>query len=40
MGIETEYGILGEGTRQNPMALSALVVAAYDQVRGLRGRTR
>ncbi|ROR93417.1 proteasome accessory factor A [Salana multivorans] len=41
MGIETEYGILGgDGVRQSPMALSALVVAGYDQARGQRGRTR
>lgn len=37
MGIETEYGILGEGTRQNPIALSGLVVVAYDQARGGSG---
>ncbi|WP_199224363.1 depupylase/deamidase Dop [Serinibacter arcticus] len=41
MGIETEYGILGgEGARQNPMALSALVVAAYAQAVPRPGRTR
>ncbi|WP_108719815.1 depupylase/deamidase Dop [Miniimonas sp. S16] len=41
MGIETEYGILGgDGVRQNPMALSALVVAAYAQASGRRSRTR
>ena len=41
MGIETEYGVLGaDAGRQNPMALSGLVVAAYAQCAARPGRTR
>ncbi|ACQ80491.1 protein of unknown function DUF245 domain protein [Beutenbergia cavernae DSM 12333] len=41
MGIETEYGILGgDGVRQGPMALSAIVVAAYADRTRRAGRTR